>query len=143
MRRILVPTDGTETTETAIENALNIASKFDAEIHVLSVVDTTAIHPGSRNPMLLDTFHDTNEQLVEEIVEGMERKSEVPVTGVVTEGTPHQEICDYTSAHDVDLVVMATHGRSGVKRYLIGSVTENVLRTSDVPVLTVPPDSNS
>ena len=52
-------------------------------------------------------------------------------------GTPHEVILDYADDHDVDLVVMGTHGRTGIDRYLLGSVTEKVVRLADTPVLTV------
>jgi nucleotide-binding universal stress UspA family protein len=59
------------------------------------------------------------------------------IEGVVAQGTPHQAILDYIGEHDIDLVVMGTHGRTGLDRYLLGSITEKVVRLSDAPVLTV------
>jgi nucleotide-binding universal stress UspA family protein len=59
------------------------------------------------------------------------------IEGVVAQGAPHQAILDYVDEHDIDLVVMGTHGRTGLDRYLLGSVTEKVVRLSDAPVLTV------
>lgn len=140
---MLVPTDGSEAAEATVEKALEIARTLDATIHVLYVVDTRAIHPGGRNPLLLEEFHETGEQLIDDLVDRIERTSDVPVTGAVVEGTPYEEICDYASDHDVDVIVMGTQGRTGMKRYLIGSVTENVIRASAVPVLTVPSAAHS
>lgn len=59
------------------------------------------------------------------------------IEGVVAQGTPHQAILDHIDEHDIDLVVMGTHGRTGLDRYLLGSITEKVVRLSDAPVLTV------
>ena len=52
-------------------------------------------------------------------------------------GAPYRAVVDYADAEDVALVVMGTHGRTGLQRYLLGSVTEKVVRTAGVPVLTV------
>ncbi|TKX51858.1 universal stress protein, partial [Halorubrum sp. SP3] len=52
-------------------------------------------------------------------------------------GTAYRSIHNYVDDHGIDVVVMGTHGRKGIDRYLLGSVTERVVRTSDVPVLTV------
>lgn len=62
---------------------------------------------------------------------------DIPVETDVRRGNPHREILDYADEHAVDLVVMGTHGRTGLDRYLLGSVTEKVVRLSNVPVLTV------
>jgi nucleotide-binding universal stress UspA family protein len=64
------------------------------------------------------------------------------VEASVAQGTPHQAILEYVDYHDIDLVVMGTHGRTGLDRYLMGSVTENVVRLSDAPVLTVGPPAD-
>jgi nucleotide-binding universal stress UspA family protein len=72
--------------------------------------------------------------LVERVAD---RFGDVQTRTEVRSGNPHETILDYTDEHDIDLVVMGTHGRTGLDRYLLGSVTEKVVRTSDVPVLTV------
>lgn len=59
------------------------------------------------------------------------------IEGVVAQGAPHQAILDYVAEHDTDPVVLGTHGRTGLDRYLLGSVTEKVVPRSDAPVLTV------
>jgi nucleotide-binding universal stress UspA family protein len=59
------------------------------------------------------------------------------IEGVVAQGAPHRAILDYVDEQDIDLIVMGTHGRTGLDRYLLGSVTEKVVRLSDAPVLTV------
>jgi nucleotide-binding universal stress UspA family protein len=61
----------------------------------------------------------------------------VDIETVLRQGAPHTTILEYADEADVDLIVMGTHGRSGIHRYLLGSVTERVVRTADAPVLTV------
>ncbi|SDJ48013.1 universal stress protein [Natronorubrum texcoconense] len=77
-----------------------------------------------------------------EIVEEVERQFEgVDTEGIIHVGDPYQVILAYADHADIDLVVMGTHGRRGVDRYLLGSVTEKVVRMSDVPVVTVRDDA--
>ncbi|MFC7167686.1 universal stress protein [Halospeciosus flavus] len=65
-------------------------------------------------------------------------RSGLDVVDVVVQGRPHQQIVEYADEQDVDLVTMGTHGHSGLKRTILGSTTERVLRESNVPVLAVP-----
>lgn len=74
-------------------------------------------------------------QAVVDDVEG--RCGDVETQCEIRVGDPHQIILDYAAKHDIDTIVMGTHGRSGADRYLLGSVTEKVVRMSDVPVVTV------
>jgi nucleotide-binding universal stress UspA family protein len=71
------------------------------------------------------------------VIEQAESAGVETIEGVVSSGTPHRAILDYVDEEDVDLVVMGTHGRTGLDRYLLGSVTEKVVRLSDAPVITV------
>lgn len=77
--------------------------------------------------------------IVEEVTSTLE---DVETQSYVCVGTPHQVILTYADHHDIDIIVMGTHGRTGVQRYLIGSVTEKVVRLADVPVVTVRKESD-
>jgi nucleotide-binding universal stress UspA family protein len=72
--------------------------------------------------------------LVESVAEQFEGIETRPV---VEWGEPYESVLDYADEHDIDIIVMGTHGRTGLDHHLLGSVTEKVVRTSDVPVLTV------
>ncbi len=138
--RILHPTDGSEGAETATEHAMGFARRFDAPVHALFVVDVSAVQP--TDAYATSNFEATVEALeaegseridqIRERAEGLE----VDVTSDITTGTPASTITD--EAEPGDLIVMGTHGRTGLDRYLIGSTTENVVRTADVPVVTIP-----
>jgi nucleotide-binding universal stress UspA family protein len=132
LRRILVPVDGSESADSALDHAISLAGAVDAEIHLLSVVD----------PYVLSTVTERKE--VEEELEGIVeeaatrvRDADIEVQTAVEVGFPHEEILDAVSDEAIDLVVMGTHGRSGLQRYVLGSVAEKVVRLSPVPVLTV------
>ncbi|MFW5937552.1 MAG: universal stress protein [Halanaeroarchaeum sp.] len=144
--RILIPTDGSDVAEVAVEHAVDLAKKYDAELHALYVADTEAIN------LTLGT------EQVDRIREG--RFSEMPelrddaeaATGHVREvaaeagievtehhsgGVPHQMIVQYAEENDVDLIVMGSHGRTRVGKVVLGSVTAKTLRSTHVPTLVV------
>ncbi|WP_137285640.1 universal stress protein [Halorussus salinisoli] len=132
---VLVPTDGSDSAELAIERGLELAETYGATVHALYVVEPvyTAEYSGER---IINALEDEGKRATAAIAaQGDERC--VPVETEVRRGPPHREILDYADVRDVDLVVMGTHGRTSVERYLLGSVTEKVVRLSDVPVLTV------
>ncbi|KPN30622.1 universal stress protein [Halolamina pelagica] len=134
---ILVPTDGSPAATTAIEHAVSLAETYDATIHALYVVDASAfssIESGSE--LVIDALEEEGQRAVEEVVDAAETAG-VEVETHVVSGTAYRRILDYVDSEGVDLVVMGTHGRSGVERFLLGSVTERVVRTADVPVLTI------
>lgn len=135
--RILIPTDGSEAATAAASHAIAIAEQYDATIHAISVVDTNAfVGPYPMDPEDVLTALKTGcENAVEEIQERCEKRNIDAVTDVI-QGTPHHTIQNYIDDEGVELVTMGTHGRTGLERYIIGSLTERVLRTSDVPVLT-------
>jgi nucleotide-binding universal stress UspA family protein len=144
--RILVPTDGSDVAQSAVDHAIDLATKYDAELHALYVADTDAI-AYSLGAEQVDRIRQGNFAGMTEL----RRKAET-ATGYVAElageqgvdvvehhagGQPHDMIADYAEDNDIDLVVMGSHGRAGVRRALLGSVTERTLRSTHVPVLVV------
>ncbi|SEQ43706.1 universal stress protein [Natrinema salaciae] len=147
--RILIPTDGSETAETAVEHALDLAEQYGAEVHALYVVDTNAMSL-SLGGEQLDRIEQGQYGEMDEVRERAER-----ATGYVTDraaergidtvehvsaGRPHSMIANYVDDNGIDLVVMGSHGRSGVRRALLGSVTERTLRSTRAPVLVIDED---
>ncbi|WP_436345321.1 universal stress protein [Natronorubrum sp. FCH18a] len=133
---IVVPTDGSAYADVAVEHALAIASHHDATVHFLSIVDVTPAGVEDRNDLRLERLEHSARQVVDD---GLEKAESEGVTAerAVKYGSTHRKIRTYTDDVDADLVVMGTHGRSGLDRLLLGSVTERVLRTATTPVLTV------
>jgi nucleotide-binding universal stress UspA family protein len=129
---ILVPTDGSRGAKIALEHGVEIALQWDATLHALYVVDTRLARSGP----LLETLRDEGRGAVRD-VEVAGTQAGLTVVTEVIEGNPHEEILDYVSEHGIDMVVMGTHGRTGLDRVVIGSVAERVVRRSPVPVLTV------
>ena len=132
---ILVATDGSDRSAIALEHAFELAAQFDATLHVVYVLNT-ANSPLGLDNVLTDVHNPPGESLIEEIVqEG--REQGLAIEGHVLKGVPHETIVEYAIENGIRLIVIATHGRSGVVRGMLGSVTENVIRRSEVPVLTV------
>ena len=136
-RRILVPTDGGPETDRAAECALDLAARYDAALYVLFVVDTNALPLDAHARRMFEHVEDEGYRAETELVERADEMGIAPVVSEVGEGSPHEVIARYVEDNDIDLVVMGTHGRRGLDRYLLGSVTERVLRLTDVPVLVV------
>ncbi len=125
---ILVPTDGSTVAERAGEYAVELAAQFDATLHVLHVEESG----------LLGADDDKSERAIDELADrAAERDLEV-TTAIREPGKAvHREILEYADEHDADLVVMGTHGWSGLDRFLLGSVAQQTLQESAVPVATV------
>jgi len=133
---ILVPTDGSDGASAALDEAIDLAAAFDATVHSLYVVDINAASTESGALDLVESFEQRGESVVDAATERADEAG-VDAVGSVVTGKPYRDIIDYADEHGIDLVVMGTHGRTGLERYLLGSVTEKVVRTADVPVLTV------
>jgi len=134
---ILLPTDGSESMESVVDHAIELARAHDATLHALYVANTASL---SDLPMesswenVSAALHRQGEVAIEDIEE---KAGDVAVETTILEGSPSKEIVDYAEENDIDVVVMGTHGRSGVDRLLLGSVAERVLRSSPAPVLAI------
>ncbi len=134
---ILVPTDGSPASDAAIEHAIDLAKQYGGRIHALYVVDGAAystLEAGSE--IVIEALESEGKEATGRVADVATDAGIESVTSVTT-GTAYRSITDYVDDNDIDLIVMGTHGRRGLDRYLLGSVTERVVRTSDVPVLTV------
>ncbi|WP_254547394.1 universal stress protein [Halomarina pelagica] len=134
--RILVPTDDSAGAMAAAELAVDLASQYDATIHVLFVVDTTSLPADVTATYVDEALEEVGERATRGVVELADEAGVETAPVEIASGAPHREILAYADEHDVDLIVMGTHGRRGLDRLLVGSVTEKVVRLSDVPVLT-------
>jgi len=134
--QILIPTDGSEETQDAVEHAIDLALTYDATLHTLFVINTN-VGVDSSVIGTLEALEESGENAIEAVIDRAQDAGVGTIEGSVAQGAPHQAILDYVDENDIDLVVMGTHGRSGLDRYLLGSVTEKVVRLSDAPVMTV------
>lgn len=137
--RILVPTDGSAASEAAIEQGVELAEIHDATIHAIYVINTASfatIPTEGSWEGISDILEREGEEALNEVVQAAQAR-DVPVERVTREGSPSREILRYAESEHCDLIVMGTHGRGGIDRLLLGSVTEKVVRSAPMPVLTI------
>jgi nucleotide-binding universal stress UspA family protein len=140
--RILCPVDLSEFSHHALDQARALARWYEADITVLHVVNVSQPLVGMAELGYVPPLLPERQQIAEEVRRfcGLREPSqESRLNVIVTEGIPPQEIVRQAKSLPADLLVMGTHGRSGFERLFLGSVTEKVLRSTHVPVLTVPP----
>ena len=144
--RILIPTDGSDVAEAAVDQAVDVAEQYGATVHALYVADTDAVAYGLGAEQLdriregdLSEMGELNEKAKEATGYVRERAEAHDLEFAESHmgGKPHEIIADYAEDNDIDLIVMGSHGRAGVRRALLGSVTERTLRSTHRPVLVV------
>jgi nucleotide-binding universal stress UspA family protein len=134
---VVVPTDGSEAAAGAVDHGVSQAAAHDAHLIFLSVVELSGTAaPEARAGEAVERERDARREDLTPLVEAA-ASAGVDAEAVVETGVPSRVILEQASAHDADLLVMSTRGRSGVGRVLYGSVTEQVIRDGDTPVLAV------
>lgn len=139
---ILVPTDGSDHSLRAAEEAVGLADD-GATIHALGVIEDLPLYRQSGRGAKLQTTEDT--AVLTRLEDATEHVGELAADAgltheaVVTEGVPHHEIVRYAKEHGVDAIVMSKRGTDAAAGDILGSTTERVIRQSPVVVVTVPP----
>lgn len=137
---ILVPTDGSDHSVRAAEHGYYLAELFDATVHVLNVVDVRraggAFDAGGVDQEFVERLEAEGREAAERIEAVGAEREQGSVTTAVVRGEPSETVLDYADDHGVDVIAMGTHGRTGLDRYVAGSVTERVVRLATAPVLT-------
>lgn len=140
-KRILLPTDGSQGAAEALNCATAIARKFASELDVVFVTEppTMLTAPYSES-VLMDALQATREEGENALAQATETAGQSGINQVkstMLEGHPAEQIVRYAREHQLDLIVMGTHGRRGINRLLLGSIAEEVVRTASMPVMTV------
>ena len=135
--RILTPTDGSDPSNRGVDRAVEMADRFDATVHAVYVVDR-ADRAGDWD-IVVERQEAEGEAALDAAAERADAAG-VALERHLRRGTPAEEILESVAAADSDLIVMGTHGRSGIDRIRhAGSTTERVIRGASIPVLAVPP----
>ena len=142
IRHILAPTDFSDYSKKALSDAFELAQIFGAKLSLLHVLEPSPYLgeftlPTMGEELLGDLERQASAALAQVLPEAQQAKIEV--TRAVAIGSPSVKIVETVEAEHVDLIVMATHGRTGLSHLLIGSVAERVVRTAPCPVLTIRP----
>jgi universal stress protein A len=142
LSRILVPTDFSSSSDAALEYATMLADRLSASMHVLHVIEEPDVAGWGSEIYIseLPRMREAAQQEAERRLNGIVTARELvrlKVSTEIADGRAARAIVDVARQQQIDLIVMGTHGRSGVARLLLGSVTEKVLRTAPCPVLAV------
>ncbi len=140
---IMVATDGSELARKAVDSAIKLAQLNQAKLYAVNVISPGETKVTQHDPRDAEWEKHMQDHLMEQgrratkYVETAGKIVNVVVEPVVLEGNPASEIVNFAEKNDVELIVMGTLGKTGVQRFLLGSVAENVVRHSKVPVLVV------
>lgn len=140
-KKIMVATEDSESARKAVDRAVDLAKLSNAKVYAVYVISHREGHIGYPKDVGWDkaihaSFREEAKQATE-YAEGIGRNSDVNVEPIILEGSPANEIVDFAERNDIDLIVMGTLGKTGIDRFLLGSVAENVVRHSKKPVLVV------
>lgn len=128
-KTILVPTDGSEYAGRAEDAAISLASKYDARIVGVYVIDEKLIYP-------YDVLEDEGKSILKNLSEKA-KKEGVIVDEILVFGDPRKDLITITKRMNADIVVIGTHGKKGLEKLLLGSVAESIIKSVDIPVLLV------
>jgi len=146
IQKILLPTDFSNYSAAATKYACELATKFDAALHLLHTLEThfdsmPVFAMGITLPSYIDESRSAAEKSLAGILDPEWSKGRTVMQAVI-QGSPKVEIVRYARREEIDLIVLATHGRTGLSHVLMGSVAESVVRTAPCPVLTVRPEGH-
>lgn len=141
---ILIPTDFSDASHLAIDAGGVLAAQLGAKVTLVHVHDPDALHPPATIGWSPKQQDDLDAEITDAVAKGLDdlRRSRLKTlenveTVILHDPSASQAICKYAEKIGADLIVLATHGRTGLKHLLIGSVAERVVRHSHVPVLTL------
>jgi len=147
LKKILHPSDFSEPSIQALKYAQALCARFQSELHLLHVVSSIPAVPlgtgaGFVPPNVVTSQDDFRENAGEQLGKLIDPDwaAEHSMVQATVEGSPTPGIIEYAQEHDIDLIVLGTHGRNALKQVLIGSVAERIVRQAPCPVLTVRPN---
>lgn len=126
---IMIPTDGSDYSKTAEDMALSLAKELGSKVVAVHIIDDKLIYP-------YEVLEDEGKAILKEVQEKGQEKG-VEVHEILIVGSPTHDMAKITEKAEADVVVIATHGKTGLEKILMGSVAENTLKKVQVPVLLV------
>lgn len=144
LKRILIPTDFSKLSLEALEYTLRIFELDDIQIHLLHVIDKSKSKKSNKKKKVpTKKLTESKETEAMKKLDGIIEKyfeKDKNIEKSIWRGDPYREIVKYAQAKNIDLIIISTHGRTGISHILMGSVAEKVVRYSPIPVLTVKPE---
>lgn len=148
VHNVVVPTDFSKISSSAFEYARSIAEQYSANIHLIYVLEKTPPFLAMRSldiseDKVMASMEEQANIALQEVKEKFQESSSLNIIPVLKKGVDYEEIISYSKDINADLIVIATHGRTGILYTLLGSVAEKVIRHSKIPVLVIaPPEDN-
>jgi nucleotide-binding universal stress UspA family protein len=139
LEKILCPIDHSDGSKEALKYAVSFAMKNEAKLYLLHVIDIRSFDESIDTMAAQIPNDETIKQLKTKLLECVpeEIRSDMQIEALVVQGIPFAEIISIAKGNNVDMIVMGTHGRTGIAHIMIGSVSEKVVRKAHCPVLTV------
>jgi nucleotide-binding universal stress UspA family protein len=142
IKSILIPTDFSDLSESALKVGIAIAKRQTAEITLLHVIDRLAYLPPTEvflpDVQITTDFKLTMEEKLKALAEKIQKETGIKISVKVLIGTPSDSICQFAFSENISLIVMGTHGTSGLREFFIGSEAFRVVKNAICPVLTIP-----
>ncbi len=145
-KKIVCPIDFSEYSSEIVSYATSITKKFNAELHLFHVIPNLNYFTPYESFLTPENLVAIEKNISTEVNSDFDKiinKIDIPVKKIIRTGVTFLEIIDYVKTEGIDLIVMGTHGRSGIEHVLIGSVAEKVVRKAPCPVLTIRPKGKS
>ena len=148
LKKILVPTDFSDFSKPALDYGCALVARFESELHLVHAVQDPAVYAPEPSMLAAESVAQHAEELeafaTQELAKlpGDDWDNGKPIVRATRHGSPFFEILQYAKDNDIDLIVIGTHGRTGLKHVLLGSVAERVVRKAACPVLTVRPEGH-
>lgn len=144
IQSILFPTDFSHYNEAALDYASRLAAESGAKLHLVHVHDTRELNTamGEASTIYVDAWQKERSRAERQLKVMVPTVVDVAYEHHALQGVPDAEIVEFAKEHKIDLIVMSSHGRSGLTRLVMGSVAENVMRHAPCPVLIVKQPDN-
>lgn len=147
VKNILLPTDFSKLSLSAAEYAKVLCTEHNAKLHLLHVLEKippilTIRSLDLSQEKILKTIEDDANESMKKAISKINQKNSLQLIPVLRKGIDFEEIISYSEENKIDLIVIATHGRTGILRTLLGSVAEKVIKFSKIPVLVITPSES-
>lgn len=146
IKNILLPTDLSSTSLSAAEYAFELANQYKAKIHLLHVLEKTPPILAIRSldlsqDKILKSIEEEGRKSLESVLKKIQKDNTkgIEIKSVLKKGLDYEEIVKYSKDEKIDVIIIATHGRTGLLHTLVGSVAEKVIRYAKCPILVITP----
>ncbi len=144
IKNILLPTDFSKISLSAAEYAVELANEYKAKLHVLNVLEKTPPILAIRSldlsrEKIIESIDADAQSHLSDCIKKIKKLGEAEIISAIRKGIDYEEIIKYSKEKKIDVIVIATHGRTGILHTLLGSVAEKVIRYSQIPVLVTTP----